>query len=111
MLGELVTNTDPRQHQQLRAVDRAATQHHLTPRVDHPSLAKLLEFDPHGARAVENYSRGGGFAVQGQVHSLQHRFQIRVGGAPPRSPALRDTGFAKAFVAALAHGFQPSGGR
>jgi hypothetical protein len=45
--------TDPREHQQLRRIDRAAAQHHLTPRLKGSTLSRLLDLDAAGPPAIE----------------------------------------------------------
>ena len=67
VLGEMVAIADAGQHQQLRAVDGAAAQHHLAPRVDDPSLAELLEFHTRRPGPVEQDPGRGGPGEQRQV--------------------------------------------
>ena len=73
VLGELVAIADARQHQQLRAVDRAPAQHHLAAGLDDAAGAKLLEFHTGGALSVEDHPRGGGFGVQRQIRAAAAR--------------------------------------
>ncbi len=99
VLGELVAVTDARQHQQLRRVDRAGAQQHLASRPDHLAPAAGVDFDADGAAAVEQHPGHGGLGEQLQVLPAQRRLEVGVGGAPPRSPALRHQRLAEALPA------------
>ena len=109
VLGKMVAIADARQHQQLRAVDRSPAQHHLTAGRDDTAGAELLEFHTGGTFSVEDHPCRAGFGMQRQIRPAQRGFEVCVSCAPPRSPALCDAGFAKAFgcVEAFRHGSQP----
>ena len=57
VLGEVLAIADAGQHQQLRAVDGAAAQHHLATGAHHAALAALAEFDAR-PRAVRRTAPG-----------------------------------------------------
>ena len=117
VFAELVAIPDAREHQQLRTVDRAAAQHHFTPRPHHLPASAFVELDTDGTAPLEEHLGRRGFRVKSQVGALERGPQVGIRGAPPGAPALGDTCFAEAFghsligflnsITALLHGFQP----
>src|SRR6201999_930353 len=71
VLGEVVTITDARQHQQLRAVDGAPTQHYLTTCAGDAARTAVLEFHADRPVSVEHHLRHGRFGEHRQVLPLE----------------------------------------
>src|ERR1700738_811194 len=119
--GELLAIPYPGEHQQLRAVDGAAAQHHLATRPDHPPPTGMLEWDPDRVCPIEQHPRGGGLREQCEVPAPQDRLEIGVRATPAGTPALGHHGFAEAIrlrrirlldpVPALLGCFAPGPGR
>jgi hypothetical protein len=101
VLVELVAVTDSREHQQLRTVDRASAQHHLTSCPDHLPASAFVVLDADGAAPFEDHLRRSGLGQQSQVRALERGPQVGIGGAPPGTAALRYAGFAEAFRLSL----------
>jgi hypothetical protein len=107
VVGQPLTITDARKHQELWAVDRPAAQHHLTAGAHNPALVVLLELHAYGAGSVENYAGRGCFGEQRQILSAQGGLEVSIGGAPPGATTLSDQGLAKPFRCSLIRSFDP----
>src|SRR5215218_4003729 len=120
MLAQLVAITDSGQHQQLRAVDRAAAQHHFTPCPHHASGPALVELDTDGMVPVEEDLRRSGLGQKSEVRPFECGPQVSIRRAPSGAAALCDACFAEALglsliglldlIAAFLYSLQPCGG-
>ena len=96
-LRQLLFVTDPGQHQQLRGIHRAGTQHDLASSPHRLSAAiTVIELDAHRAGSVEDHPADHRVGQQGQVRAVEHRLEVGVGTAPPGPAALGDRGLAEA---------------
>ena len=86
--AELVGVADPGQHQQLRRVDRAAREDHLTLRPHDGLLAMADVLDADDTRAVEQQPGHQRLDLHGQVGARQRRAQI--GDRAAAAPAMLD---------------------
>jgi len=60
-------------------------------------LAGVVEFHTDRPCAVDDDPGRGGLGEHAEVFAAHRRLEIGVGATPPRAPALRDDGFAKAL--------------
>jgi hypothetical protein len=86
--AQLVEIADARQHQQLRRVDRAARENHLTLRPHDGLLAMPDVFDADDTGAVEQQPGHQRLDLHGQVAARQRRAQI--GDRAAAAPAMLD---------------------
>jgi hypothetical protein len=83
--GEVIPRPHARKHQQLRRIDRAPAQDHLSSRSDHTQLAILAKYYAHRTRAIEYDLLGQRMRNDTHIRSLHGRSQIadRCRASPP----------------------------
>ncbi len=99
---QFVFGADAGQHQQLRRIDRAASQNHFPLGADIDRLAGLEISDAGCAFAFQQHPGGACIRDHRQIRPIQHRVQIATRHAPSFAVFLRQLVGADAFLAGAA---------
>jgi hypothetical protein len=75
LFAQMRRRADPRQHQQLRRVDRPAAQHHLAPGLKHAPLPRLLDLEAAGPAPVEQDAPRQRVGQHRQIGAFEHRMR------------------------------------